>query len=78
MAEVWDLAELDDVSRFGREFADRWPSLHASAHNTGTTAPQRTETAQVHEMTLATHLLAPYLLTELLTETLAADGNAPP
>jgi dehydrogenase/reductase SDR family member 12 len=45
-------------------------------HNAGMLADDREETAQGHELTLATHVLGPLLLTCLLRPKLAAAGGA--
>lgn len=39
-------------------------------HNAGAMPPERTESAQGHEMTMALHVLGPVLMTELLAERL--------
>ena len=50
-----------------RAFADAWEGpLHAVVHNAGVMPPERGETAEGHELTLATHVLGPHLLTRLL------------
>ena len=47
-----------------RAFADAWAGpLHAVVHNAGVMPPQRGETSEGHELTLATHVLGPHLLT---------------
>lgn len=74
--ELCDLEDLEDVRRFGRTFAERVPVLHALAHNAGTMAHERSESPQGHERTLAVHVLAPFLLTGLLTDSLAREGDA--
>ncbi len=59
-----DVADLDDVRRFGKEVdLDR---LDVLVHNAGSMPPERTESAQGHEMTMALHVLGPVLMTELL------------
>ena len=58
-----DVSLLADV----RAFADAWEGpLHAIVHNAGVMPPERGETAEGHELTLATHVLGPHLLTRLL------------
>ena len=64
-----DLADLDDVRRFADEM--RRPSIDVLVHNAGTMPPSRTESPQGHELALATHVLGPLLLTELLRPALA-------
>jgi NAD(P)-dependent dehydrogenase (short-subunit alcohol dehydrogenase family) len=50
-----------------REFATRWQGpLDAIVHNAGTMPPRRTQTPEGNELTLATHVLGPHLLTKLL------------
>jgi NAD(P)-dependent dehydrogenase (short-subunit alcohol dehydrogenase family) len=50
-----------------REFAAGWEGpLDAIVHNAGTMPPERSETPEGNERTLATHVLGPHLLTKLL------------
>jgi len=50
-----------------RAFADAWEGpLHAVVHNAGVMPPERGETSEGHELTLATHVLGPHLLTKRL------------
>lgn len=62
-------AEVDtlDVSSLAavREYAYDGP-VHALIHNAGVMPSQRTETAEGHELALATHVLGPHLLTRRL------------
>ncbi len=76
--ELWrcDVSDLDDVRRFAADFAGAQHAVAALVHNAGVMPPQRTESAQGHEMTLAVHVLGPLLMTELLLDPLAAaDGR---
>lgn len=75
---VWrcDLADLDDVRRFAEEFRAAETALDGIVHNAGVLPAERTETSQGHELTLATHVLGPVLLTELLRPALAAAGQS--
>lgn len=75
-AEVCDVSNLADVRTFAAAFATRVPKLHALLHNAGVMTQRRTETAEGNELTLATHVLGPFLLTELLCDPLSADGDA--
>lgn len=67
-----DLADLDDVRRAADELAALGP-LHAIVHNAGLMPPERSESPQGHELSMAVHVLAPILLTDLLRPALA-DG----
>lgn len=57
-----------DVSSFAsvREFAVRESRVDVLVHNAGVLPPERTESVDGHEITFATHVLGPLLLTELL------------
>ena len=74
--ELCDVSDLADVRRFCADFSARVPVLHALVHNAGTMAHERTETSEGHEVTLATHVLGPHLMTHLLRENLAAAEGA--
>jgi NAD(P)-dependent dehydrogenase (short-subunit alcohol dehydrogenase family) len=76
VAECFDVGDLDAVRSFAADFAARIPGLHALVHNAGTMTHERTLTAEGLEQTLATHVLGPFLLTHLLVDLLAADGDA--
>lgn len=70
--DVSDLASLPAVAeRLRREV----PRLHALVHNAGVMPPERTETPEGHELTFATHVLGPHILTHELRGPLAADGD---
>ncbi|MGZ4487828.1 MAG: SDR family NAD(P)-dependent oxidoreductase [Nocardioides sp.] len=67
-----DVGDLDDVRRFAGELdADR---LDVLVHNAGAMPPERTESPQGHELTMALHVLGPVLMTELLAPRLT-DGR---
>ena len=65
---VWrcDVGDLDDVRRFAADFGTEVPHLHAAVHNAGVMPPQRTESAQGFEQSMAVHLLGPVVMTEAL------------
>ncbi|WP_406830489.1 SDR family NAD(P)-dependent oxidoreductase [Pedococcus sp. KACC 23699] len=65
-----DLSDLDAVRGFCADFSARVPELHALVHNAGVLPPERRTTAQGHELTLATHVLGPHLMTALLADNL--------
>lgn len=69
-----DVADLGSVRRFAGGFTA--PRVDVLVHNAGMLADQRGETVDGHELTLATHVLGPLLLTCLLRPRLAAAGGA--
>jgi NAD(P)-dependent dehydrogenase (short-subunit alcohol dehydrogenase family) len=70
--EVCDVSDLDSVRAYAAALTQQVGALHAIVHDAGVMPPERTETAQGHELALATHVIGPLLLTELLRGTLAA------
>lgn len=70
--DVSDLASLPEVADGLRRAA---PRLHALVHNAGVMPPERTETDEGYELTFATHVLGPHILTDALREPLAAAGG---
>jgi NAD(P)-dependent dehydrogenase (short-subunit alcohol dehydrogenase family) len=76
LEEVCDVSDLDAVRAYAADLAGRVPALHAIVHDAGVMPPERTQSAQGHELALATHVIGPLLLTELLRENLAA-ADAP-
>lgn len=73
--EVCDLADLDDVRRFGTDLSQRVPALDGLVHNAGVMPPDRRESPQGHELALAVMVLATHLLNHLLREPLAASED---
>lgn len=64
-----DVSDLDDVRRFASELpVDR---LDVLVHNAGALPPERSESPQGHELTMALHVLGPVLMTELLLDRLS-------
>lgn len=74
--EVCDVSSFDSVRAAAERLAGSAPELHGLVHNAGVLPPRRGETADGHELALATHVLGPHLLTALLLPVLAADGDA--
>lgn len=64
--ERCDVSDLSGVRSFAADLLPRVPRLDAVIHNAGVMPPERTRTAEGHELSLATHVLGPILLTELL------------
>lgn len=74
--ETCDISDLDSVRAYATKVAAELDSLHGLVQNAGVMPPERTTSAQGHELALATHVLGPLLLTELLREPLrAAQGH---
>lgn len=73
--EPCDISDLDAVRAYAEEVSWHASSLHAVVHNAGVIPSRRTESAQGHELALATHVLGPFLLTELLRRNLAGDPD---
>ena len=66
-----DVGDLDDVRRFAAELAAEVPQLHAVVHNAGVMPPERSESAQGHELSMAVHVVGPVVMTEALRGPLA-------
>lgn len=76
--KVWrcDVSDFDDVARFAAEFTTAESRLDVLVHNAGVLPATRETSPQGHELTLATHVLGPLMLTESLRSTLAAAGRS--
>ncbi len=61
-----DLSLLADVRKLARRLLEDESRIHVLVNNAGVLLNQRTTTAEGNETTLATNLLAPYLLTRML------------
>lgn len=70
-----DVSDLADVRRFADEFSRDTGRLDVLVHNAGVMPARRTESAQGHELSLATHVLGPLLMTELLRPALSTSGG---
>ena len=64
-----DVSDLDQVRAAAAELSSRAP--HVLLHNAGVLPRTRSESTQHHEMTLATHVLGPLLLTESLVDSMS-------
>ncbi len=73
--EVCDVSDLSAVRAFAANLSSRVPELDVLIHNAGVLPPTRTETADKHELTLATHVLGPVLLTERLLGILGVSSD---
>lgn len=70
-----DVSSLADVRSVAAELRSGLPRLDALIHNAGMLPAERSETAEGHEIALATHVLGPILLTEELSGLLAASPD---
>ncbi len=73
---VADLSVLENVRKLATEFQRTHDRLHLLVNNAGCAYPRRTLTSDGFEATLAVNYLAPFLLTELLLDTLKASAPA--
>ncbi len=71
---VLDVSDLGAVRRFAREFAS--PRVDVLVHNAGVLPDRRVASADGHEITLATHVLGPWTLTQALAPKLRASRDA--
>ncbi len=72
-----DLSDLDSVRALAAELSAELPGgIAALVHNAGVLTQQRDASVDGYELTLATHVLGPLLLTELLAPALAAGAPA--
>ena len=76
VAEVCDVGDLAAVRAWAADFTGRVDALHGLVHNAGALPPERSETAQGHELTLAVHVLGPHLMTALLADSLVDGASA--
>ena len=71
-----DVSDLSSVRAFAAALRGSAERIDVLVHNAGAMPPARQETADGHEVALATHVLGPVLMTELLRPLLAAAGGA--
>ncbi len=73
---IADLSLLQDVRHLAAEFQQKYHHLHVLVNNAGAIYSSREVTSEGLEATFAVNYLAPFLLTELLVETLKASAPA--
>ena len=71
-----DFSRLDEVRRLAGQILERCPRIDVLVNNAGGIVWERRRTADGHEMQLQVNHLAPFLLTQLLRERLAASAPA--
>ena len=70
-----DVSSLDNVRAVGADLVRRLPLVDVLVHNAGVMPEPRQESVDGHELSLATHVLGPLLLTEVLRPSLAAANG---
>ncbi len=70
-----DLSLVAEIRRFGEEFLESGEPLDVLINNAGVMPAEREHTAEGFELTFATNLLGPWLLTELLLPRLREGDN---
>ena len=73
--ELADLALLGSVRELAERLRSRFTRIDVLVNNAGTLSALRSTTVDGFERTMATNYLAPFLLTALLKESLAAAGG---
>ena len=71
-----DLSSQQEVRHLADEFKSKYPQLHVLLNNAGAAILQRQLSVDGLEMTFALNHLAPFLLTNLLLDTLKASAPA--
>ncbi|ANZ42390.1 dehydrogenase [Lentzea guizhouensis] len=71
-----DVSSFASVRRFASELLTEFERIDVLVHNAGTLPARRTTSDDGHELTFATHVLGPLLLTDLLRSLLAASPDA--
>ena len=69
-----DFTSLDEVRKLANDLLEQLPEIHILANNAGGIWPHREVTPDGHEQTLQVNHLAPFLLTALLRDRLAASA----
>jgi len=69
--EVCDVSDLSAVRGVAQHLAGRLERVDVLVHNAGSLPERRTDSVDGHELTVATHVLGPVLMTELLLPVLA-------
>lgn len=71
-----DMGDLSSVSSASQQIRERFPRVDVLVHNAGALLQRRQETPQGVELTIASHVLGPFLMTTLLRDSLrAANGR---
>jgi NAD(P)-dependent dehydrogenase (short-subunit alcohol dehydrogenase family) len=73
---VADLSQLSEVRRVANEFKQKYTQLHVLINNAGAVNAEYKSTVDGLETTFETNYLSPFLLTQLLLDTLKASAPA--
>ena len=73
---VGDMSELDDVRAGAQTLLDRYPTIDVLIHNAGALSDKRRENSAGVEVTFASQVLGPFLLTNLLLDRLKESAPA--
>lgn len=68
--DLCDVSDLSDVRRYAAQVLTQGKDIDVLVHNAGVLPAERTESVDGHELTVATHVLGPVLLTDLLVPVL--------
>ncbi|WP_026889021.1 SDR family NAD(P)-dependent oxidoreductase [Clostridium beijerinckii] len=71
-----DLSLMKDVKRIGNEIKDSYPKIDVLVNNAGLHAFEQRITSEGFPEMIAVNYFAPWLLTNILTESLIKSGNA--
>ncbi len=71
---IADMGELDTVRALADELSARYPTIDALVHNAGALSAARTTNSDGVEVTVASQVLGPFLLTSRLLPNLAASA----
>ena len=74
--ELCDVSDLESVRRFAERFSDQASRLDVLVNNAGALLGERTVSPDGVELTFATNVLGPFLLTNLLTPLLEKSAPA--
>lgn len=74
-AHTADFAHLDEVRALAGELLDAYPRIDLLANNAGAVFAHRRASADGHELTFQVNHLAPFLLTALLLDRIAASPD---
>jgi dehydrogenase/reductase SDR family protein 12 len=73
---ICDVSSLDDLRRFATQFSEAETRLDVLVNNAGVMPDERERSAEGHELMFATHVLAPFALTALLSDMLKRSAPA--